>query len=250
MIFLRLLLLSLILLASSVGAASPERERSVKPLVFAKGKHSTTISGSIKGNHYVDYQMRAGAGQTITVRLKGSNGANYFNLLPPGSNDAAMAIGELNGNRFEGLLPDDGLYTIRVFLMRSAARRNETSGFKLSVALKGMPLEPVPAKVDALIPGTPFHAQTSVVCKPAYAATRQCDAFVIRRGYDGTATVELRWTNDNKETSIRRILFVKSVPVTADVHQPMTFTRDERGWMVTFNDDEYFEVPEPLVFGG
>jgi len=30
----------------------------------------------------------------------------------------------------------------------------------------------------------------------------------------------------------------------------MTFTRNERGWQVTFDGHEYFEIPEPLVFGG
>jgi hypothetical protein len=38
--------------------------------------------------------------------------------------------------------------------------------------------------------------------------------------------------------------------VSADVPQPMTFTRSERGWVVIFNEDERFEIPEPLVFGG
>ena len=49
---------------------------------------------------------------------------------------------------------------------------------------------------------------------------------------------------------MRRILFVKGEPKAADVPQAMTFTRNERGWMVTFNGDEHFEIPEPLVFGG
>ncbi len=69
---------------------------------------------------------------------------------------------------------------------------------------------------------------------------------MIRRGFDGTATVELRWDKAKK----RRILFVKGEPLVADVPQSMTSSRDERGWRVTFNGDEHFEIPEPLVFGG
>jgi hypothetical protein len=38
--------------------------------------------------------------------------------------DVAMFAGAIDGKRFEGVLPDDGLYTVRVFLIRSAARRN------------------------------------------------------------------------------------------------------------------------------
>jgi hypothetical protein len=30
----------------------------------------------------------------------------------------------------------------------------------------------------------------------------------------------------------------------------MTFTRNERGWRVSFGGEEHFEVPEPLVYGG
>ena len=246
---IRFLLLLLMAFASATAVAT-DADRTVSAVQFPKGKSSIVITGSIEGRRYIDYRLRAGAGQTLNVSLTGSNGANYFNLLPPGSNDAAMAIGELNGNRFSGLLPDDGLYTIRVFLMRSAARRNETSNFKLSVAITGKPLKPVSAKVDAVIPGTPFHARTTAPCDPAYSTARECEVWVIRRGYDGTATVELRWTNDSNQPAKLRILFIKGEPVAADVPPPMTFTRNERGWQVIFNGDVRFEVPEPLVFGG
>ena len=157
-----------------------------------------------------------------------------------------MVRGELLDNQFDGLLPDDGVYTIRVFLYRAAARRNEASDFTLTVGVTGTPLKPVPAKTDAVLPGTRYHASTTVSCEPAYTTTRECEALVIRRGFDGTATVELRWDGTWK----RRILFVKGEPKAADVPEAMTFTRNERGWQVTFNGDEHFEIPEPLVFGG
>lgn len=223
-----------------------DKDRVVKPVRFAKGRSETLIRDRIVGRQYVDYQLRAGAGQRMTVSLKGSNGANYFNLLPPGSPDAAMAIGEFNGNRFDGLLPDDGLYTLRVFLLRAAGRRNEASDYTLSVGVSGEPLKPVSAKVDAVLPGTPYHARTSTPCEPMYSKARECEALVVRRGFDGTATVELRWEGDRK----RRILFVKGEPKAADVPQAMTFTRHARGWRVSFDGEEHFEIPEPLVFGG
>jgi heat shock protein HslJ len=227
-------------------AAAADNERIVKPVQFAKGKSSAVIRGRVVGRQYIDYTLRAAAGQRMTVSLKGSNGANYFNLLPPDSDGPAMASGELIDNRFDGLLPDDGVYTIRVFLYRAAARRNEASDFTLSVGVTGAPLKPVSAKSDAVLPGTRYHASATVSCEPAYTKTRQCEARVIRRGFDGTATVELRWDGSWK----RRILFVKGEPKVADVPQAMTFTRNERGWRVTFNGDEHFEIPEPLVYGG
>lgn len=240
------LLLSMMLLAVSAWAVAAGNERTVKPVQFPKGETATTISGSIRGHHFIDYQLRAAAGQTMKINLRGSNRANYFNLLPPGSSEVAMALGDLSGNRFDGLLPDDGVYTIRVFLVRAAARRNEASDFKLSVGIEGVPLKPISAKGDAVLPGTRYNASATVPCSPALTNTRQCEALVIRRSHDGTATVELRWDKNGT----RRILFIKGEPKAADVPQAMTFTRNERGWKVMFNADEYFEIPEPLVTGG
>jgi hypothetical protein len=42
-----------------------------------------------------------------------------------------MFIGQFGGD-FKGILPTDGDYTIRVYLMRSAARRNESSIYTLT----------------------------------------------------------------------------------------------------------------------
>jgi heat shock protein HslJ len=228
------------------SAEPPDSDRVVKPVHLAKGASSAVIRGRIVGRQYIDYQFRAGAGQRMAVSLQRSNLASYFNLLPPDSAGVAMARGELLDNRYDGLLPDDGVYTIRVFLYRAAARRNESSDFTLSVAVTGTPLEPVSSKVDAVLPGTRHHARTTVPCEPAYTKTRECEALVVRRGFDGTATVELRWDANSK----RRILFVKGEPKATDAPQAMTFTRNERGWRVSFDGDEHFEIPEPLVFGG
>ena len=234
------------LLSAPAVLLAADSERTVKQVQFDKGSASATIRGRITGYHYVDYQLRAGAGQRMKVSMRVTNLANYFNLLPPGSTDAAMFIAGAGDKAFDGLLPGDGVYTIRVYLMRSAARRKESSEYTLSVGITGKPLPPVSAKIDAVFPGTHYHAKTTVKCEPQYTKTRECEALVIRRGFDGTATVEVRWNERGK----RRILFVKGVPTASDVPQQMKFTRTERGWEVVFNGDERFEIPEPLVMGG
>lgn len=245
---IRSLLLSLMLalLPWSVWSAESNGDRSVKAVAFPKGKTETVIEGRIKGRGYVDHTLRASAGQTLSLQLNSSHRAIYFNLLPPGSSDAAMAIGEFSGNRFDGLLPDDGIYTVRVFLIRAAARRNEAASYTLKVGAGGTALKPLAASLDALVAGTRFHAVARVKCAPAYTPTRECEAGVVRRGIDGTATVALRWD----QSGMRRILFIKGEPKAADVAQAMTYTRNERGWVVSFGADESFEIPEPLVFGG
>lgn len=242
----RALAMILCLALTPAGAAGTGDERRAKPVVFAKGQTSAVITGRIEGRHYVDHTLHAAAGQTLAVRLKAASRSAYFNLLPPGSPDAAMAIGEFSDNQFSGLLPDDGTYTIRVFLNRAAARRNAASNYGLRVGLGGTALKPLPAAKDALVPGTRFHARATVPCAPAYTQVRECTADVVRRGFDGTATVELGWDDKHK----RRILFVKGEARAADVPQAMRSTRHERGWTIEFDGGERFEIPEPLVMGG
>jgi hypothetical protein len=100
-----------------------------------------------------------------------------------------------------------------------------------------------------LLPGTRFHASMPTTpCEPAYYQRRvQCEAYVVRRGFDGTATVELRWDTDLQAPHPVRQGRTQG---GGRASQTMTFTRNERGWTVRFGDDERFEIPEPLVFGG
>ncbi len=179
--------------------------------------------------------------------MKASNRVAYFNLLPPGSTGEAMFVEGGADRKFEGRLPADGIYTVRVYLIRAAARRNEGTIFTLTTAITGQALAPVSAKVDALIPGTPYHAQATIKCDPAYTQTRSCEAFVVSRDFEGTATVEIRWDQGRK----RHILFVKGKPTVADVPMPMRFTKDDKGNVtVDFDGQDRFEIPEALIVGG
>lgn len=175
---------------------------------------------------------------------------NYFNVLPPGSKDVAMYAAQA-GEDFNGVLPTDGDYTIRVYLVRAAARRNESSDYTLTVTVTGKPLAPVPASKDALIPGTAFHASTIITCVPYLETLREkkpqeCRAFVIRRGFDGTATVEIPQT----DSIVRRILFIEGKPVASDSPSPVNFSRQGDVTIVTFDTGERYEIHDALVFGG
>ncbi len=241
------LAVGLTLTATASSAAAPaDRERTVRQVRFAKGTTSTVIKGNVKGYNYVDYQLRASAGQTLKAGMQVSNLANHFNINAPDSGDVSMFIAGGGSKVFEGMLPADGTYTIRVYLMRAAARRKEGSDYSLSVSIEGKPLKPVSDKIDATIPGTPYHASTTVKCMPAYSKVRECPAYVVRRSFDGTATVEIRWDHDSK----RRILFIKGKPVAADAPTPFTFTKNGDQNIIDFGSDERFEIPDALIFGG
>ena len=107
--------------------AAANADQTVREVRFAKGSSATVLEGEVRARHYIDYRLRAGAGQTMKVSMQVSNLANYFNVLPPGSENAAMFIAGAGDKVFDGLLPDDGVYTVRVYLVRAAARRNESS---------------------------------------------------------------------------------------------------------------------------
>lgn len=150
--FLVAILLLLLTSNTHVRAADDIRK---EQLQFKKGASSATITGKIKGRQSVDYQLLARAGQSMVVNFKPSNSSAYFNVLPPGT-DVAIFVGSTSGNRFEAELPADGEYTIRVYLMRNAARRNENANYTLEVGISGetKPAATAPAASPAI--GAPF----------------------------------------------------------------------------------------------
>jgi hypothetical protein len=120
-------------LALNVQAAEDIRK---VPVHFKKGASQATIQGHIKGRQTIDYVLGARGGQTMAVNFKAANSAAYFNVLPPGSVEAIF-IGQTAGSHFEGKLPKDGDYTIRVYLVRAAARRSESAKYTLNVKITG-----------------------------------------------------------------------------------------------------------------
>jgi len=231
-------------LMAADGPAPPRKER----VTFAKGASSATVKGTLKGRADVDYLVRAAAGQTLEVKLQGSNAQNYFNVLPPGSANAAMYVSSMTGERpWSGMLPADGDYAIRVYLMRPAARRNETSKYTLTVAVTGKPLPPVSAARDAKVAGTAYHATAKVPCALPYQPdVKSCDAGVVRRGNDGTATFEAIGAMGVQ----RRILFVQGKPVAADTMDPVTAARQGDVTIVKVSDDERYDIPDAFLNGG
>ncbi|HUM91942.1 MAG TPA: hypothetical protein PLM32_11285, partial [Candidatus Competibacter sp.] len=123
---------------------------------FPRGASSTTLQGTIQGQEIIAYKLGARAGQRMTVTLTTDNAGNYFNLLAPGETDVAFFVGSTEGNRFEGNLAKSGEQTIRVYLVRSAARRNETARYRLKVAIAGTAHDKSDSANagDAIVPGT------------------------------------------------------------------------------------------------
>ncbi|MFC3713237.1 hypothetical protein ACFOMD_11675 [Sphingoaurantiacus capsulatus] len=89
-----------------------------------------TAKGSLKGDQFVDYVLAGTEGHTLSVAMTTTNRSAYFNLTAPGS-DTALFIGSIDGGKFSGKLPVTGDYRLRVYLMRSAARRGDSADYRL-----------------------------------------------------------------------------------------------------------------------
>ena len=228
------------------GTAAADRGIRQEPVQFARGATSTVIKGQIKGDTTIDYVVRAAAGQTLSVKLQKTNTSNYFNVLPPGSTDSAMFVGD-SGENYNGTLPTDGDYAVRVYLIRAAARRGASSSYTLTIGVTGTPLVPLTASRDALLPGTSYHAAARIKCVPAFeAAPRECDALVIRRGFDGTATIDIPG-----RAGKRSILFVKGKPTASNAQAMDALTFERRGdvTIVKLGTSERYQIPGVLVTG-
>jgi hypothetical protein len=234
----------------SVAAAAIETH----PINFARGASSATVSGTIKGDQTVDYKLRARAGQTMTVKLATSNGANYFNVLPPGSNDVALFVGSTSGNEWSGALPTDGEYTVRVYLMRSAARRNETAPYTLTVGITGGATGAATAASpplgqartnDAKVAGTRYHATGPLPCAMGNAqmGSSKCEFGVIR-GSSGNAEVHIKPAG-----GLERVLSFRGNSVTSGTDK-VKATKSNDMWTIVVNDYEHYEVSESVISGG
>jgi hypothetical protein len=221
----------------------------VRPLHFAKGASSATVKGSLTGSKTIDYKLRARAGQTMTVSLKTANTANYFNVLPPGSKDVAIFVGSTSGNEWTGQLEADGEYTVRVYLMRSAARRNEAANFTLTVGVTGgatgaAALGTAPAS-DAKVKGTPYHATGPLTCwmGNAPAGSSQCEFGVIR-GKPGNAEVHIKPAG-----GLERVLTFMGNTVSSG-NEKVKASKTGDLWTIEVNDYEHYKIPEAVILGG
>jgi hypothetical protein len=212
---------------------------------FKKGSAEAIIKNQLKGYEVVDYLLGAKAGQTMRVDLKTSNGANYFNVLPPGSN-AAIAMGEILGNKWTGTLPADGDYTVRVYLMRSAARRNETANYTLSVGITG--------RADAKVAGTPYHATGNVPCSVGTdpKGSAQCSFGVIRSAL-GQAEVYLASPGYDvtlHKDKLRVLKFTGNKVTSNDPKEKVTFEKQNDEWSINVNYFYYYVIPDAVINGG
>ena len=159
----------LALSAAAFGDMSPAFAQDgirTEQIRFAAGTSGATINDSITGYESVLYRVGAESGQRMKVRLEPSNAATYFNVYVPGRGpgEEALVNSQFMGpmvpdlNIFDGVLPISGEYTVSVYMMRSAARRNEVSNYFMAISVEGETGERVQADyADGLQGGPDFY---------------------------------------------------------------------------------------------
>jgi hypothetical protein len=210
---------------------------------FPTGKSSTNISSSIKGEQTIDYTVSAKAGQEMKVTLTSKSTSLYFNVIPPGSTDEAIFIGSSEGNKFGGTLSADGVYKIRVYLMRSAARRNESANFGLYVSVAGN------TSTDAKVHGTNYHATGEVQAATGTGKRGSTSAkFGVIRNADGTAELHLNLNGGLQQ----KVMFSKGEwKCLSEACKKINYKRigvDE--WELIINDYEHYYIPDAVIIGG
>lgn len=134
---------ALIILAIATAGIAPlsSLAQSTSSVQFEQGNDNATLNGTITGQEYVDYVLSAKKGQTMSVALTiddtNGDGSAFFNILPPGSNGEAIFNGSTSPDRYgEVNLPEDGEYTIRVYLMGNDQDAGKTVGYTVSVTIR------------------------------------------------------------------------------------------------------------------
>lgn len=212
-----------------------------KKVTFPAGQTSTNVSGTIKGRQTIDYTVSAKEGQQMHVSLNTKHTALYFNVLPPGSNDEAIFIGSTEGNKFDGTLSATGTYKIRVYLMASAARRNESGNYGLAISVTGGG-----SGGDAKVAGTNYNATGKV---PAALGTGargsvQADFGVIRKS-NGSAELHLKVPNGLQH----KIKFERGEWSCLNCNS-IKYTKNGDEWTVTINDYDRYYIPDAVITGG
>lgn len=119
------------LVCANAAAADPVRHEKV---VLTQHAPVQQLSDKIKGHGTVEYRLVVPAGAVLDLRLKGANRSSYFNVFAEGAEEA-LFVGARDGDHFHATATGVGVYKVQVYLMRNAARRNETASYMLEAGI-------------------------------------------------------------------------------------------------------------------
>ena len=242
------LMSGLLLFAAPISSTASEilSER----VAFFRNANSALFESSIKGYAVVDYVVGVKAGEYMKVNLATKRGAIYFNIMAPGENEVAIFTGSTSGNQYEGTLTASGDYKIRVYMMRSAARRNAQTYYRLEITLDDT-RQPAVQRLeqDVMVAGTEFHAVGNLRCSRGEGQPSGSCAFGVKRESGGSAMVVV--SKGGGEESI--IFFENGRAIGYDQCEadfgPFEVSKEADLNIIHIGEERY-EIPDAVIFGG
>ncbi|WOX06038.1 hypothetical protein [Microbulbifer pacificus] len=237
-----------ILLLLGLTSAVCAEEARTEILQFAKSATGTSVTGSISGYETMNYKVTAKAGQQMEVALATSHTATYFNVFAPGTGpgDAAIFIGSTSGDRFATELPASGTYTIQVYMIRSAARRNESADFKLRVDIDGNHSSHPRSRGGDRGQTWAYDARGILPCSAGEPSFRRDCPFQVKRKSGGA---EIRTTKPLPEQG-QRVLYFDNDRFSTDDNSPLNWQRQGDNWWLAAGQQEYYLIPDAVIWGG
>jgi membrane-bound inhibitor of C-type lysozyme len=230
-------------------ASHPRAESRTERVQFQPGATSAVVEDAIVGYETVDYILGAQAGQSMNVSMATDNGANYFNILPPGKTDEAMFTGSMSGNQYEGTLPASGDYRVRVYMMRSAARRDEVANYRLEMIISGPggnAARSNPVEGDATVGDTYYNATGEIPCAMSSAeANGSCSFGVVREG-NGSGFIEVTTQYGNTFA----IYYQNGEAVGAEGGSGAFSAARQGDETYVYIGEERYIIPDAVIYGG
>jgi hypothetical protein len=237
-------LIGLIISLFMIEASAADK---VKLISFPKASETKVIKESIKGYDGVIYTFTGKRAQKVRIMLKTSHKATYFNFLPAGSYNAIFN-GSLDGNTYTGYLPDSGSYSVQVYMMRSAARRNEVANYSLSLSLTN---DPNPPK-QTIFPAAPryYDASAPLPCSTTPSSfDMTCEGIVIRDYTNRSAKFWIRSPMDASYSRARAFSYTNGVFEHGE-NKKLTVDRKGDESYLNLEGKMFYKIPDAFVLGG
>lgn len=216
-----------------------------EPLRFEKGRNGASLKGTLKGDEIIDYRLRATAGQILDVNLQTDHRAAHFDVLPP-DDQPALFVGSLSGNSFIGALPRDRReYTVRIYLMRPAAQRNESARYTVNLTMAG---GKAVSGTTAADPPPIYDASGKLQCAAGEPAARPVVRFPP--SVTPNAAAPSIWIAHRGAPRQRVLHYAGKRFSTTDDGAGVAARQQDDNWLVSVGGREFYLIPRALIHGG
>ncbi len=112
----------------------PQEAAGAARVVFDDARAARSFTHVVDGFNEVSYVVALREGQSLQVSLASNNISNCFDIYAPGATKPFYSSGD-SGNTHQLLATTAGDYVVRVFLLRLAARDNQSAQYTLELNL-------------------------------------------------------------------------------------------------------------------